>query len=67
MSYECGFAVNHIFYTFAFIQYRRPNMRIERHYLRPECEYEVTSPVDFICTSPTEGGLEGVTEEDWVI
>ena len=67
MSYECVFAVYHIFCTFAFIQYRRPNMRIERLYLPPECEYEVTSPEELICTSPTEGGLEGITEEDWVI
>ncbi len=67
MSYECGFAVNHIFCTFAFIQYRRSNMRIEKHYMRPECEFEVTSPEGLICASPETGGLEDVGYDDWVI
>ena len=42
-------------------------MRIERLYLRPECEYEVTSPVELICTSPESGGLEDVGYDEWVI
>ena len=41
--------------------------RKTENYLPPECEYEVTSPVDLLCTSPTEGGLEDITEEDWVV
>lgn len=40
--------------------------RTTENYLPPECEYEVTSPVDFICTSPETGGLEEVEYEDWV-
>lgn len=40
---------------------------IERLYLPPECEAEIMTPVELICTSPTEGGLEGTSDEDWVI
>ena len=36
-------------------------------YLSPKCEFEETLQEDIICTSPEEGGLEGVNDEDWVI
>lgn len=36
-------------------------------YAPPRCEYDESSLGDLLCASPTEGGLEGITEEDWVV
>ena len=36
-------------------------------YLSPEFEFEETLQEDFICTSPSEGGVEGTEDEEWVI
>jgi hypothetical protein len=38
-----------------------------KYYLSPECEIEEAFLIGLICTSPTEGGVEGTEEEDWVI
>jgi hypothetical protein len=39
----------------------------KKSYIEPECEPFCASGIEFICQSPSEGGLEGVQEEDWVI
>lgn len=40
-------------------------MIIKNLYLQPECEIEITLPVDLLCQSPVDGGLEGTSDEDW--
>ncbi len=42
-------------------------MKKEFLYSEPQCEELTALGVEMICQSPTEGGLEGVQEEDWVI
>ncbi len=40
----------------------------KRLYLRPECDFEPNYGLSvLVCQSPVEGGLEGTTDEDWVI
>lgn len=42
-------------------------MTKQKQYFPPECEYEETIVSGLICTSPEEGGLEGIDYEDLVI
>ena len=44
-------------------------MIIKRLYLSPECETDVALRMDMLCDSPdlVDGGLEGISEEDWII
>ena len=37
------------------------------NYIEPECVPFAASAFELVCQSPTEGGLEGIQEEDWVI
>ncbi len=36
-------------------------------YSNPECDIVILNLSDILCTSPVEGGLEGTSDEDWVI
>lgn len=38
-----------------------------KRYQVPECEYDVAILKEMFCSSPVDGGLEGVGEEDWVL
>ncbi len=36
-------------------------------YVEPRSEEWSALCAELICESPTEGGLEGISEEDWVV
>lgn len=39
----------------------------KKQYLSPKFVVYISYLEELLCTSPVEGGIEGTTDEDWVI
>ena len=52
------------FTIFAILTMQR-SMMMKITYSAPECEYIASLWADLLCTSPDNGGVEGIGYEDW--